>query len=78
MSIYKFIISVFLIIEQFYSAIVIQPLRSRGFPPALSDIEILTIQIVGEFLGLDSDKNIWFYFKQALLHKDLKDSTLLI
>jgi hypothetical protein len=38
----------------------------------------LTIQIVGEFLGLDSDKNIWFYFKQALLHKDLKDSTLLI
>lgn len=63
MSIYEFIISVFLIIEQFYSAIVIQPLRSRGFPPALSDIEILTIQIVGEFLGLDSDKNIWFYFK---------------
>lgn len=56
MSIYEFIISVFLIIEQFYSAIVIQPLRSRGFPPALSDIEMLTIQIVGEFLGLDSDK----------------------
>ena len=63
MSIYEFIISVFLIIEQFYSAIVIQPLRSREFPPTLSDIEILTIQIVGEFLGLDSDKNIGFYFK---------------
>lgn len=43
MSIYEFIISVFLIIEQFYSAIVIQPLRSRGFPPALSDIEILVV-----------------------------------
>ncbi len=78
MSIYEFIISVFLIIEQFYSAIVIQPLRSRGFPPALSDIEILTIQIVGEFLGLDSDKNIWFYFKKALLHKDWKCKAPLI
>lgn len=63
MSIYEFIISIYLIIEELYSLIVTKPLRTRGFPPALTDIEIITIQIVGEFLGLDSDKCIWQYFK---------------
>ena len=58
MSIYEFIISVYLFIDSCYSLIVTKPLRTRGFPPALTDIEIITIQIVGEFLGLDSDKNI--------------------
>jgi len=63
MSICKFIISIYLIIEEFYTLIVTKPLRTRGFPPALSDVEIITMQIAGEFLGLDSDKNIWMYFK---------------
>ena len=64
MSIHEFIISIYLIIEEIYLLIVTKPLRTRGFPPALSDIEIITMQIVGEFLSLDSDKNIWMYFKQ--------------
>lgn len=38
-------------------------LRSRGFPPALSDSEVITMEIVGEFLGIDTDKGIWKYFK---------------
>ena len=63
MSIYEFIISIYLIIEELYALIVTKPLRTRGFPPALSDVEIITIQIVGEFLGLDSDKSIWMHFK---------------
>ena len=67
MSIHEFIISVYLILEELYSIIVTQPLRSRGFAPALSDIEIITMQIVGEFLELDSDKNIWKYFKHNWL-----------
>lgn len=67
MSIYEFIISVYLLIDSCYSLIVTKPLRTRGFPPALTDIEIITIQIVGEFLGLDSDKNIWKYFKHNYL-----------
>ena len=61
MSIHEFIISIYLIIEELYLLIVKKPLRTRGFPPALSDIEIITMQIVGEFLSLDSDKNIWIY-----------------
>ena len=67
MSIYEFIISIYLIIEELYALIVTKPLRTRGFPPALTDIEIITIQIVGEFLGLDSDKSIWMYFKHNWL-----------
>ena len=67
MSIHEFIISIYLIIEELYLLIVKKPLRTRGFPPALSDIEIITMQIVGEFLSLDSDKNIWIYFKHNWL-----------
>lgn len=39
-----------------------KPLRSRGFNPKLSDSEVLTMEIVGEFLGMDQDKHIWRYF----------------
>tara|TARA_B110000881_G_scaffold155996_1_gene138823 strand:+ start:101 stop:994 length:894 start_codon:yes stop_codon:yes gene_type:complete len=38
-------------------------LRHRGFQPKLSDIEVITIEIVGEFLSLETDKAIWSYFK---------------
>ncbi|MEK5794930.1 IS982 family transposase, partial [Acinetobacter nosocomialis] len=67
MSIYEFIISAYLFIDSCYSLIVTKPLRTRGFPPDLTDIKIITIQIVGEFLRLDSDKNIWKYFKHNYL-----------
>ena len=40
-----------------------QKLRSRGFKPALSDVEVITMEIVGEFLSHDTDKAIWEYFK---------------
>lgn len=67
MSIQEFIISVYLFIEDFYQSVVTQPLRCRGFPPALTDAEIITIQVVGEFLGMDTDKSIWSYFKNNWL-----------
>jgi IS5 family transposase len=38
-------------------------LRHRGFEPKLSDAEVLTMEIVGELLGLRSDAAIWRYFK---------------
>jgi len=45
-----------------------RPLRQRGPQPALTDVEVITMQIVGEFLGLDGDKNIWEYFKLNWKH----------
>jgi len=41
-----------------------QRLRQRGFAPKLSDGEVLTMEVVGEFLGLDTDQRIGQYFRQ--------------
>ena len=38
-------------------------LRPRGFAPALSGAEVITMEIVGEFQGNDADQQIWEYFK---------------
>ncbi|PHM21988.1 IS982 family transposase [Xenorhabdus budapestensis] len=36
--------------------------RSRGLPPKLSDAEVITMEVIGEFLGFSTDKGIWTYF----------------
>ena len=42
--------------------------RSRGPTPKLSDSEVLTMEIVAEFLGIDTDKGIYTYFKRHYPH----------
>lgn len=39
-------------------------LRGRGPDPELSDAEVLTMEIVGEFLGIDTEKGLYAYFKR--------------
>jgi hypothetical protein len=39
-------------------------LRQRGPQPELADPEVLTIEIVGEFLGVDSEKGLFAYFRR--------------
>lgn len=39
-------------------------LRGRGPEPELSDSEVLTMEIVGEFLGIDTEKGLYAYFKR--------------
>ena len=41
-----------------------EPRRQRGPAPKLSDSEVITIEIVGEFLGIDTDKAIFDYFRR--------------
>ena len=43
-------------------------IRTRGEPPSLSDSEVITLEIVGEYLGYGSDKAIWSYFKNHWKH----------
>lgn len=43
-------------------------LRQRGFLPKLTDSEVITMEIVGECLGFDGDKQIWQYFKGHWSH----------
>jgi hypothetical protein len=35
--------------------------------PKLSDAEVITMEIVGEFMGKDHDKGLWHYFRNHLL-----------
>ena len=63
MPIEYFIITVYCCIEGLLREITtIQPLRSKGFAPKLTDAEVLTMEVVGEFMGIDTDKGIWEYF----------------
>ena len=44
-----------------------RPIRKRGFAPSLTDSEVITMEIVGEFRGLDTDRDIWKYFRDHWL-----------
>ncbi len=43
-------------------------IRQRGPAPALSDSELVTMEILGEFCGFDTDDGIHAYFKTHWLH----------
>lgn len=60
MDLSTFIVSVFCLID---GRVEDRALRARGPLPKLSDAEILTIEIVGEFLGMDTDEAIFRYFR---------------
>lgn len=76
MDITDFIITVFVTVDDFCIKFV-QPrqLRTRGFLPKLSDSEVITMEIVGEYLGFSRDKDIYKYFKRHWNHlfKELPD-----
>jgi len=56
-----FIVAIFCLIDDHIKD---QRLRERGPSPKLSDSEVLTIEIVGEFLGFDTDKGIYLFFRR--------------
>jgi hypothetical protein len=45
-----------------------KPLRRRGPHPLLADAEALTMETVGEYLGMDQDKAIFTYFRRHYSH----------
>lgn len=63
MPVEDFIIYAYCCVDDICRTIIEQPLRSRGFMPKLSDAEVITMEIVGEFMGKDQDKGIWRYFR---------------
>lgn len=59
MPLEDFIIKTYILVDDFLQT---QPaLRKRGPSPELSDAEVITMEIVGEFLGRGSDKEIYDY-----------------
>jgi hypothetical protein len=58
------LITVFcLVVKNIDQILTDQKLRLRGFSPKLTDAEVISMEIIGEFLGIDTDKGIWLYFK---------------
>lgn len=69
MSTDDLIITVFCLVDgQLLRLLHGRKLRQRGFPPKLTDSEVIAMEIVGEFLGYDEDKKIWQYFKEHWKH----------
>jgi hypothetical protein len=63
MDINTFIIEVFCLVDDFMKVFLQgKRLRKRGPRPTLSDSEVLTMEIVGEFLGFDQDKSLYWFF----------------
>lgn len=59
-----FIITVYcLVCEQYQAIRTIYPLRRGGFAPALTDAEVITIEICGEYFKLHTDQDIFDYFR---------------
>lgn len=75
-----FIIAVYCLIDEYYHRLFPQGVRQRGFAPQLTDVEALTIVIVGEFLGLERDKAIFEYFYKhyRAWFPALRDRSLLV
>nr|WP_176487205.1 hypothetical protein [Candidatus Regiella insecticola] len=68
MTLQDFIITTYCAIDNFLKENKLNNIRKRGEKPALSDAEVLTMELIGEYLGHNSDKAIWFYFKTHWLH----------
>lgn len=64
LNIEEFIIAVFCCVDDLLQEIAQKyPIRGKGFAPALADSEVITMEIVGEYQGIDTDQGIWRYFK---------------
>ena len=78
---YDFIITVLCLVCDYYQIVKEQfKLRRGGFAPALTDEEVITIEICGEYFKLNTDQDIFDYF-QAHYQADfpqLRDRTLFV
>lgn len=73
-SVYSLVVEIMQIIEKSYK------FRTKGFPPKLTDAEVMTIEICGEFFKLHEDTEIYNYFKRHYLHyfPNLPDRTTFV
>ena len=68
MDLESFTIAVYCLIDELLGEVQADPawarVRTRGPTPTLTDAEVLTMEVVGEFLGLDQDVAIYQYFRR--------------
>lgn len=77
----EFIITVYcLVCEHYQVSKDTYPLRRGGFAPALSDEEVVTMEICGEYFKLSTDKDLFAYFRTHYAHffPQLPERTLFV
>ncbi len=77
----NFIIAVFLLVCEQYAVIKKQyRLRRGGFQPSLTDEEVITMEICGEYFKIECDKDMFAYFSSHYRHffPKLKDRSLFV
>lgn len=68
MDLDSLIIAVFCLVDDTLRRVMPPRLRGRGPRPMLADSEVLTIEVVGEHLGLDRDSEVFGYFRRHYGH----------
>src|SRR3954467_4235841 len=69
MDLETLIVAVFCLVDDFVRDLCHdRRLRQRGPTPVLADSEVLTVEIVGEFLGLDTDRGLHAYCRRHYGH----------
>jgi hypothetical protein len=64
-----FIITVFCLVSDMYAQLVARrPVRHGGFAPALSDEEVIAIEICGEYFKFQKDCDLYNYFAAHYRH----------
>lgn len=68
MDLDSLIIAVFCLVDDALRRVAPERLRQRGPCPRLADSEVLTVEVVGEHLGLDRESEIFAYFRRHYAH----------
>jgi hypothetical protein len=64
MTLDDYMLTVFCLVDDQLTTLHLDHVRQRGFAPRLPDSEVLTIELIGEFLGFDQDTQLFWYFRQ--------------
>ncbi len=59
-----FILTVFCLVDDCLRLLHLNKVRQRGFAPKRHDSEVITIELVGEFLQMDQDTQIFWHFRR--------------
>jgi Transposase DDE domain len=76
-----FIITVYCLVDdEFKKFSAVHRVRHAGFRPALSDTEVITMEICGEYFKLQTDKDLFDYFAHHYRHffPQLSDRSLFV
>ena len=69
MDLDDFIIAVFCVVDEAIPVVLRERrLRQRGPQPTLADSEVVTMEVVGEYLGLEQDSALFVFFRRHYAH----------